>query len=335
MRGSAAVGGPDELQRYPRSLLRRYEQHALSVAGVVGGCAAGRVLGVAAVAARCATVGAVLRPRSGPYAATFLDAEPPGGGTGATRARAVGLVLGLLAGACRGDLPRASEERERAAVVAVLRDAAADAVLEVVDDEPERPGVLRAEPVVLGPTQCPGWRLVRVDRRTAPHGPSGDGRTQETALSPRYYGRDDVGRMHSARALLLCELRMMRWVERGWIEGNNLLLWRGPWALAPDEDCLWREPARSVGVTADGRRIEPSSVVLDPHQRLAVLGEITRRELVAHERCRRSARAAGAGAEAPSEARAESRNDRVDRVVRVTVDGAYGAIVLAREAPAR
>lgn len=240
-------------------------------------------------------------------------------------ALALALALGLIA-SCRGDLARAGGESSAAvpledpAGTSALRDAGGAAVEAGVrypaDDPPDPAGLVRAEPVEAGPTQCPAWRLLRAERRLG----EGASAAVPPAVVPRYYAVDDRGRIRSARELLLCELRSQRWVERGWYEGNNLTLWRGPWALLPDEDCVWREPVRSVGVTASGQRVEPSSAMLDPHQRPAVMADIVRRELTARERCRRR-NAAGALV-------------TVERPVRVTVDANYEDIRAEYE-PAR
>jgi hypothetical protein len=95
-------------------------------------------------------------------------------------------------------------------------------------------------------TQCPGTRLWRITRAYVDGGDQG--------LAPRYYGRNDLGQVLSVKDVLLCELREMHWVTTPHPEGSNLLLWRGPWIFAPDQDCHWRPPFRTE-TTPTGRAL--------------------------------------------------------------------------------
>ncbi len=95
-------------------------------------------------------------------------------------------------------------------------------------------------------TQCPGTRLWRVARAWSDGG--------EQNLGPRYYGRNDLGQVLSLKEVMLCELREMHWVTTPHDEGTNLILWRGPWLFAPDQDCRWRPPMRTQ-LTPTGRAL--------------------------------------------------------------------------------
>lgn len=110
------------------------------------------------------------------------------------------------------------------------------------------PGIVQSPPVDLGWSQCPGVRILRIDRHfntdAAP----------TPSLPPRYYGRDEQGRIWSMKEVLSCELRNQHWITKGHPEGNNLILWRGPWIFHPDGDCEWREPVRTE-IIPGGRRI--------------------------------------------------------------------------------
>ncbi len=165
---------------------------------------------------------------------------------------AIALVGGLCAGCDEGGPRRGSargarEERTEDGAVAGAT---------VVESNP---GVrVLAEDAGMG-TQCPGVELLRAERVWAQD--AGSGR-----LAPRYVGRDDRGRVVSLRDVLLCELEQMHWVTTPHEEGTNLLLWRGPWLFAGDDECVWRGPWRTER-TARGRA------------------------LIAHERCARRVRA--------------------------------------------
>jgi hypothetical protein len=110
------------------------------------------------------------------------------------------------------------------------------------------PAVEMAPPQDLGSTQCPGVRMLRVERRHtgAP--------AAAPPLMPRFYGRDERGEIWSLHDVLACELRAQRWVELAHAEGSNLILWRGPSIFEPDSDCDWREPVRTEAIPG-GRRI--------------------------------------------------------------------------------
>jgi hypothetical protein len=104
------------------------------------------------------------------------------------------------------------------------------------------PSIVTSAPVDMGGTQCPTLRLVRVDRRHvgAP--------VSAPSLRPRFYGLDEHGRYVPLADVLVCELRMMRWVLKPHSEGLALIMLWGPDIFEPDADCDWREPARTERV---------------------------------------------------------------------------------------
>lgn len=162
-------------------------------------------------------------------------------------------VAGAAAG-CDNGGPRRVSARERA-----LIDEGSDAAAPRAAIVESNPSIAVGEPVEVMGSQCPGVRLYRAERRW--RADAGEG-----ALAPRYTGRDDRGRVWSLHDVILCELREMHWVTTPHDEGTNLLLWRGPWLFAGDDECVWRPPLRTA-LTPNGRA------------------------LVAHERCTRRARA--------------------------------------------
>lgn len=164
------------------------------------------------------------------------------------------LLSAALACGCDNGGPRRASARELALDE---RDSGSGSTSATVVES--NPGIEVGEPEDVLGTQCPGVRLFRAERRWRPD--AGEG-----ALAPRYTGRDDRGRLLSLSDVLLCELREMHWVTTPHDEGTNLLLWRGPWLFAGDDECVWRPPVRTVQ-TATGRA------------------------LIAHERCTRRARA--------------------------------------------
>ena len=151
-------------------------------------------------------------------------------------------------------------------------------------------GVVQLAPIDMGTTQCPGTRLLRVDRRWAANADAGS----LAPLPPRYYGRDQYGRVVSLMEVLGCELRAMHFVEKGLPEGANLIMLRGARIADPDGDCEWREPWHTERFGfGDG-------------------GSGSRRVTV-HEHCRR--RGGGGGGE-------------IDRVVTVEIPSTYMPIVI-------
>ena len=108
--------------------------------------------------------------------------------------------------------------------------------------------VIEGEPIDVGSAACPATRLLRVDRRSA-SAPSGS-----PALTPRFYGRGEDGRILRIRELLLCELRTVNWLAKGPGEGNVLILWRGPYLFEPEGDCDWREPVHTESIVPGGGR---------------------------------------------------------------------------------
>lgn len=148
----------------------------------------------------------------------------------------------LTLGACDERAPRTSHESEReqepdANVFGLTQGTWS------IPRDPD-PTVALSEPVDIGTSVCLGMHVLRVDRRRGP-GP--------TALGPRYYGRDEYGRIVPIDAILRCELRQINWLTKPRAEGTNLVLWRGPTIFEPDSDCEWREPVTSTR-TADGAR---------------------------------------------------------------------------------
>ncbi len=128
-----------------------------------------------------------------------------------------------------------------------LEEARGDASVAVGALVESNPAVRVMAPDGAMGTQCPGVELLRSERMWAQD--AGSGR-----LAPRYVGRDDQGRMISLREVLLCELEQMHWVTTPHEEGTNLLLWRGPWLFAGDDECVWRGPWRTER-TARGRAL--------------------------------------------------------------------------------
>ncbi len=170
------------------------------------------------------------------------------------RSARISVVLSAaLALNCDNGGPRRASARELALNAQEDGASASSAIAE------SNPGIEVGEAEDFLPTQCPGVRLYRAERRW--RADAGEG-----SLAPRYTGRDDRGRVWSLSDVMLCELREMHWVTTPHDEGSNLLLWRGPWLFSADDECVWRPPFRTAQ-TATGRA------------------------LIAHERCTRRARA--------------------------------------------
>jgi hypothetical protein len=152
---------------------------------------------------------------------------------------ALALALSLALVHCDNGGPRRANAPE-----AVLSTADSDAGPSVVESNPN---IEVGEPEDLTGSQCPGVRLYRSTRRWRDDAGAG-------ALNPRYVGRDDRGRTLSLSDVMLCELREMHWVTTPHDEGTNLLLWRGPWLFAGDDECVWRGPWRT-SQTPTGRAL--------------------------------------------------------------------------------
>ncbi len=148
------------------------------------------------------------------------------------------IAVGVLTAACEFSESR----RRRASPAGEGREALPDAA---ASGRPELPpetvaGVVRSAPVDLGTSQCPGARVLRVDRRMAAGIDAGT-----SAPPPLYFGLDQYGRVMPVMELLACELRAMYFTVKGLAEGMNLIMLRGPHIDNPEGDCEWREPWRS------------------------------------------------------------------------------------------
>ena len=110
------------------------------------------------------------------------------------------------------------------------------------------PAITESEAIDVGSAACPATRVLRVERRNSA-APAGS-----AALTPRFYGRREDGRILPIRELLLCELRAVNWLAKGNGEGSVLILWRGPYVFEPEGDCDWREPLRTETIVPGGGR---------------------------------------------------------------------------------
>ncbi len=115
----------------------------------------------------------------------------------------------------------------------------------VVPRDPD-PTVALGEPTDIGSSVCIGMRVLRVERRRG---------TGTAPLAPRFYGRDEHGRIVPFDAILRCELRQNEWLTKPRAEGTNLILWRGPTIFEPDGDCDWREPVTTSRMPSGARRL--------------------------------------------------------------------------------
>ncbi|MBL8685693.1 MAG: hypothetical protein JNK05_41330 [Myxococcales bacterium] len=172
--------------------------------------------------------------------------------------RRAALFATIVAAACDNGGTRRAPARDRSASEPeVAQDGAASPTQSALAES--NPAIEVGEAEDFMGTQCPGVRLYRAPRRW--RADAGEG-----PLAPRYFGRDDRGRIVSLSSVVLCELEQMHWVTTPHMEGSLILLWRGPWLFSGDDECVWRQPFRTAE-TAAGRAI------------------------VAHERCTRRARA--------------------------------------------
>jgi hypothetical protein len=161
----------------------------------------------------------------------------------------IALALVLTASCALGDRPRANRSHQTV-VETTDSDGGFVGAISGAREVPREsnPAIAQSDPVDVGTSQCPGVRLLRVDRRHTGAPPSAP------PLPPRYYGRDDHGRIWPLRNVLACELQSSHWVQAPLAEATNLVLWRGPYVFKPDEDCDFRDPTRTEPIE-HGRRM--------------------------------------------------------------------------------